>query len=143
VTLVVTTTESPTAVSTVVSETILDTALENVVVATATSPVVVGISPTTVIVEGGGGSGLPEGWFDVKDYGALGNDTGDDGPSFNACIAAANVKGGVIYVPPGTYRITTALTVNPGKAISWVGDGSAQNTGSNFPVVSELHFPRS
>jgi hypothetical protein len=44
-------------------------------------------------------------------YGAVGNGIADDRSAINAAIAAANAAGGgVVFFPPGTYRITNALT---------------------------------
>lgn len=79
--------------------------------------------------------------FDVRSFGARGDDTGDDGPAINAAINAAQVKGGEVFFPAGTYRVTTALTVPTLKAISYRGVGCGLTAGSNNAVVSELHFP--
>ena len=46
--------------------------------------------------------------FDVRDFGARGDGTGDDGPAFVAAIEAARECGGapaVVFAPEGTYRI--------------------------------------
>lgn len=54
----------------------------------------------------------------VKDFGAVGNNTTDDGPAFNAAIAAvfSNPNGGMLYIPPGQYRIDTPISfVYPGN----------------------------
>ena len=49
--------------------------------------------------------------YNVKDYGALGNGSADDTTAIqntiNACISAG---GGIIYAPPGTYKISATLT---------------------------------
>ncbi|MEX2640053.1 MAG: glycosyl hydrolase family 28-related protein [Balneolales bacterium] len=50
--------------------------------------------------------------FDVRDYGARGNGTSDDTDAFKEAIAAAGVNGGVINIPPGTYRLTDILHLN-------------------------------
>lgn len=78
-----------------------------------------GISPTIL-----GGGGYPPtsgvggvataslGWYNVKDYGALGNGVADDRAPLNTL---ANVTmpaaGGTMYFPPGTYVIGSALTI--------------------------------
>lgn len=51
-------------------------------------------------------------YFNVKDvaYGAVGNGIVDDTGSINAAIAAANAAGGQVFFPPGTYRVTSAMT---------------------------------
>lgn len=77
-----------------------------------------GISPTIL-----GGGGYPPtsgvggvataslGWYNVRDYGALGNGVADDRAALNTL---ANVTmpaaGGTMYFPPGTYKIESALT---------------------------------
>jgi hypothetical protein len=46
--------------------------------------------------------------FDVRDFGARGDGTGDDGPAFVAAVEAARACGGVptvVNIPEGTYRI--------------------------------------
>lgn len=46
----------------------------------------------------------------VKDFGALGNGTGNDAPFINAAITAAIALGGAtVYFPPGQYKCTTRI----------------------------------
>lgn len=61
--------------------------------------------------------------FNVKDsaYGATGDGTTNDATAINAAIAAAAAVGGIVYFPPGTYRITSALTPS---SCSLVGAGA-------------------
>ena len=43
--------------------------------------------------------------FNVRDFGAVGDGTTNDGPAFQAALDAANdAGGGVVYIPPGRYR---------------------------------------
>ncbi len=53
------------------------------------------------------------GFYDVKDYGALGNGTADDTAAIKAAIAAAqaNAYGGVVYLPIGQYVVSSPLVV--------------------------------
>ena len=49
--------------------------------------------------------------FNVKSYGAAGSGSGNDAPSIQSAITAAAAVKGTVYFPPGTYRITSALTL--------------------------------
>ena len=49
----------------------------------------------------------------VKDYGALGNDSGNDAAAFQAALDyLVSIGGGCLYVPNGIYRIGTMLTIS-------------------------------
>ena len=54
------------------------------------------------------GSGRP--WCDVRAKGALGNGSADDTAAINSCITTLS-GGGVLYLPPGNYKITSTITV--------------------------------
>lgn len=55
-------------------------------------------------------SWAPSDVYNVKDYGALGTNSGDDSGAINAALAAAKAAGGgAIYFPQGKYRITSAI----------------------------------
>jgi hypothetical protein len=75
---------------------------------------------TTVTIPGSSGSSL--GWVNVKDHGALGDDSHDDTSAITAAIAALPV-GGTLYFPAGTYKITSTITVNVAGVVV-LGDGS-------------------
>ena len=47
--------------------------------------------------------------YDVKEFGAKGDDTADDTTAIQAAITAAQVAGGIVWFPIGTYKITTEL----------------------------------
>lgn len=53
----------------------------------------------------------PAGSLSVTSYGATGNDTTDDTAALNAAISAAESQGKVLWLPTGTYRITSRLNV--------------------------------
>lgn len=52
------------------------------------------------------------GMFNVKDFGATGDGRANDSPGIQAAIDACP-DGGVVYLPPGTYRILTGLRIGP------------------------------
>lgn len=61
-------------------------------------------------------SPTPDGVYNVKAYGAVGNGTTDDRAAINAAITAANAAGGgTVYMPPGTYLVTAATHPNPSQ----------------------------
>jgi hypothetical protein len=66
--------------------------------------------------------------FTVTDpaYGATGDGSTDDTAAINAAIAALNAttRGGVLFFPPGTYRVTAALTAIT-KPAQILGGGGA------------------
>ena len=66
---------------------------------------------------------------DVKDFGAKGDGTTDDTLPFSYAIAALS-SGGILHVPPGRYKVTSALTI--GKSIRIVG--SAPNSSVIVPA---------
>lgn len=60
-------------------------------------------------------------WRSVRDHGAAGNGVADDTAEIQATIDAMPAGGGIMYLPAGTYRISSQLTVYPN--ISIIGDG--------------------
>ncbi|MFE2916566.1 glycosyl hydrolase family 28-related protein [Kitasatospora indigofera] len=77
-------------------------------------------------------TGSPD-WFDVKQYGAVGNGSTDDTAAVQAAItAAATAGGGTVYFPGGKYLVTPsggspALTVG-GNGVRLVGASSKAAT---------------
>lgn len=59
----------------------------------------------------------------VKDFGAVGNGTADDTTAFQAAVN--NVRN--IYIPPGTYKITSTITISNNNQNIW-GAGKAAVT---------------
>lgn len=74
--------------------------------------------------------------FNVKDYGALGNNTADDTAAIQAAINAAGTNGGQVYFPPGQYKLNTSAPLsNTHDAVSFLGSGVANTKiiiGSGF-----------
>jgi polygalacturonase len=61
------------------------------------------------------------GWVNVKDYGAVGDGIVNDQAAFQAAVDAMK-DGGVVYIPPGTYRMLGLPYDLAGKrSIKWVG----------------------
>jgi Pectate lyase superfamily protein len=79
----------------------------------------------------------PEGWFDVKTYGALGNGSGNDSDAIQAALNDAMTEGGTVYIPPGTYMIGTPLVVDQyGKhSFSIKGAGGRGHLNAQSPTL--------
>lgn len=61
------------------------------------------------------------GVYNVKNYGAAGDDSADDTAEIQAALTAAAAVQGTVLIPPGTYRISSALTVGAGVTVTGVG----------------------
>ena len=70
-------------------------------------------------------------FISVKDFGAVGDGTTNDAAAFTAALAAivATGKKGVLYVPAGTYKINSSLTVNI-SFVSIYGESATLNFSS-------------
>lgn len=69
----------------------------------------------------------------VKDFGAIGNGSADDTAAIQAAINACNA----VYFPPGTYKITSKLTVNTNnKTLVGAGIGVSilRNYGADYAL---------
>lgn len=87
-----------------------------------------------VAAEAGTGS-LP--WFNVMDYGAVGDGTTDDTAAINLAIADLNTATwGVLYCPGSTYKVTAALTTITASGMV-MGDGMGAY--DNSANVSAIH----
>jgi len=51
------------------------------------------------------------GWADVKDFGAIGDGVADDAPAVVAAQASLGATGGVVYFPPGRYRLASTVPI--------------------------------
>lgn len=80
---------------------------------------------------GGGGSSL---FLNVKDYGAVGDNSTDDTTSIQNAIDTASVKGGVVWFPAGRYKITSALKLYSGSTPNIVGYSNITLAGEGSSV---------
>ncbi|MFD5294792.1 glycosyl hydrolase family 28-related protein [Streptomyces mutabilis] len=71
-------------------------------------------------------------WLNVKDYGAVGDNVGDDTAAIQAALNACPM-GGIVYLPAGAYRTSAPLTIPP--AVTLMG------THSNLMAVVNLTDP--
>lgn len=63
-------------------------------------------------------------WFNVLDYGAVGDGVTNDAAAIQSCVdAAVAAGGGAVFLPTGTYKITTTISVSS-KKISIFGEGA-------------------
>lgn len=58
----------------------------------------------------------------VKAFGAVGDGVANDAPAFNAALAASTI----VYVPPGTYKIGSAITVPANTSLVGAGRGTSK-----------------
>lgn len=84
--------------------------------------------------------------FNVKDYGAVGNGVADDATAIQNAIAAANAStyGGIVYFPPGDYRINsgTGFTVST-ASVMLMGAGAESSSiviGPSFTGTNVVNF---
>lgn len=53
-------------------------------------------------------------WVTPQDYGAVGDDSADDTAALNTWITRGQDSGKALFIPPGTYRTTTGLSLTSG-----------------------------
>lgn len=79
--------------------------------------------------------------FNVKDFGAKGDGTTDDTAAIQNAITTAGVSGGVVFFPPGTYKVTTGLTTTSLNNITLRGSGKSStlnfNIGTNAGISGD------
>ncbi len=63
--------------------------------------------------------------IDVTDaaYGAVGNDVGNSAPAIHAAVNDVSSVGGIVYIPPGVYRITSPIVFPADREVRLVGAG--------------------
>ena len=74
----------------------------------------------------------------VKDFGAVGDASNDDTAAIQAAIdslTSATYTGGILFFPPGFYKVTAALTITKGITVFGSGVGSASGTGNSGGTV--------
>lgn len=86
-------------------------------------------------------------FISVKDFGAVGDGATNDAAAFNSALAAiiATGKKGVLYVPAGTYKINSSLSINISFVSLW-GESATLNfssltTGAALVVNSTVSPP--
>jgi len=62
-------------------------------------------------------------WVDVRAYGAKRDGSTDDSKAIQAAIDAVPTDGGIVFFPPGTYKINTGLTISSSN-VYLIGAGS-------------------
>jgi hypothetical protein len=89
---------------------------------------------------------LYDGVLNVRWFGAKGDNVNDDTPAFTSCITLLGSTGGEIFVPPGSYSVTT-IDLSSAKSIilsgtTSFGAGAAVSTeiisaiATGFPVIN-------
>lgn len=74
--------------------------------------------------------------YNVKAYGAVGDGTTDDSTNIQTAITAAKTNGGVVYFPPGTYKIATTLNCDSNTlGFSLIGAGGGNHYSSTPSVL--------
>lgn len=70
--------------------------------------------------------------YNVKAYGAVGDGVANDAAAINAAIAACT--SGIVYFPPGNYRVNTSIFLKPGVAMWGTTPTSSTITAGNNNV---------
>ncbi|WP_303659899.1 right-handed parallel beta-helix repeat-containing protein [Haladaptatus salinisoli] len=65
-------------------------------------------------------------WHDAVAYGATGDGASDDAPALQSAVDAAADGGGTVYLPPGTYRVESPVTLRSG--VRFRGEGMGATT---------------
>jgi hypothetical protein len=85
--------------------------------------------------------------FNVRDFGAVGNDTGDDTAAFQAAIDAAyaatggSLGGARVFIPAGTYRVTSvSRQFNVARTVHIQGEGRLATVIRKIGVTTDPVF---
>lgn len=80
------------------------------------------------------------GYINVKEYGAIGDGIIDDTIAIQNAINSLNTDtGGVVYIPPGTYKVTSSITVSK-LYVHILGAGIGSTTINFNPSTSAIAF---
>ena len=72
----------------------------------------------------------------VKDFGAIGDGSHDDTTAIQAALTAVSANGGAVYVPTGTYKISTTLQISGNTRLYGDGNSSVITTSSNIQSLT-------
>lgn len=76
-------------------------------------------------------------FFNVKDYGAVGDDSTNDSAAIQAAVTDACNAQGILYFPPGDYRLRTTITF-PNKSFSIFGSGPTATVIAADPTTPNI-----
>ncbi|MDF2658304.1 MAG: mannuronan C-5-epimerase, multi-domain protein [Paenibacillus sp.] len=114
---------------------------------TSALPVSAAVGTVTASVYGGGGdgsTGVEHGIWNVREQGAHGDDVHDDTVAIQSAIdQCAAAGGGIVYLPPGVYKVTDTLMLHTGVTLEGAGVGAWDIPFPNrtkLPAASELRF---
>lgn len=79
-------------------------------------------------------------FLNVKDFGALGNGSTDDTTAIQLAIDALPASGGCVFIPPGTYRISSSLTLAEGVQLVGTGSGSILQASSGSHNIDMIQI---
>lgn len=77
------------------------------------------------------------GAWNIRDFGARGDGNGDDAPAINLALtyaAAQSPANGVVFVPPGTYRILSTISLPSSTTLLGMGSVSVLRLGPSALV---------
>jgi len=83
---------------------------------------------------------VPDGWLNVRSFGAVGDGVTDDLPAFHAAIAAVRSQSkSTVYVPTGTYYLNGDLIIDQPCVLQGCSVGWFSNTTSSVLQFSAYH----
>lgn len=79
--------------------------------------------------------------FNVKGYGAKGDDAADDRAAIQAAVAAIPASGGTLFFPRGTYRISSVIDLTGKTSLCVAGDAGLGVTYPFPSTIKAVGFP--